>query len=158
MAGGGSSEDRRRRPTSRCHGDLRDDEPEEGEVGVPGYHSDVDTEEYYNRHGCSSSDSDETVSDSNAAACSVVPASCYGEATSPPSVAASSNGGASWPAAALPCPQALTWAWASNLARSRNPPGPNQAHRPPGRSWPSDLIRRLAVAFAGSKRAPSLEP
>ncbi|KAG2590556.1 hypothetical protein PVAP13_5NG409640 [Panicum virgatum] len=104
---GGSSEDRWRRPSSRCHADPRDDEPEEGEV-VPGYHSDADTEEYYNRHSCSSSDSDETISDSNAA-CSV-PAS-YGEATtSPSSVAANSNGAgasASSPVAAraaLACP------------------------------------------------------
>ncbi|RLN23378.1 hypothetical protein C2845_PM07G17850 [Panicum miliaceum] len=106
---GGSCDDRWRRPTptSRCHADLRDDEPEEGEVVVPGYHSDADTEEYYNCHGCSSSDSDETISDTNAA-CSV-PAS-YGEATSPCPVAANSNGGrasASSPAAAraaLACP------------------------------------------------------
>ncbi|RLM93417.1 hypothetical protein C2845_PM08G20830 [Panicum miliaceum] len=99
---GGSSEDRWRRPTSRCHADPRDDEPEEGEV-VPGYHSDVDTEEYYNRHSCSSSDSDETISDSNAA-CSVPPR--YGEDTSPCSVAANSAGSSSPVAAraALACP------------------------------------------------------
>ncbi|PVH38298.1 hypothetical protein PAHAL_5G222300 [Panicum hallii] len=99
---GGSSEDRWRRPTSRCHADPRDDEPEEGEV-VPGYHSDVDTEEYYNRHSCSSSDSDETISDSNAA-CSVPPK--YGEDTSPCSVAANSAGSSSPVAAraALACP------------------------------------------------------
>ncbi|RCV26487.1 hypothetical protein SETIT_5G249300v2 [Setaria italica] len=79
----GSSEERLRRPTSRFHADLHDDEPEEGEV-VPGYHSDVDTEEYYNRHSYSS-DSDETVSDSNAA-CSVP--ENYDDATSPYPVAA----------------------------------------------------------------------
>ncbi|CAO1945376.1 unnamed protein product [Urochloa humidicola] len=81
-----SSEDRWRRSAAiRRHGDLHgDDEPEEGEV-VPGYHSDTDTEEYYNGH----SDSDETVSDSHAA----VSGSYYGDdVTSRYSVAASHSG------------------------------------------------------------------
>ncbi|OEL36868.1 hypothetical protein BAE44_0002120 [Dichanthelium oligosanthes] len=102
---GGSSEDRWRRP-SHCNGDLRDDEPEEGEF-VPGDHSDMDTEEYYNRH-CPLSNSDETVSDSNAA-CSVVPAS-YGEVTSAPSVVTANNnngGNASSSSVAAPAPAAL---------------------------------------------------
>ncbi|CAL4962298.1 unnamed protein product [Urochloa decumbens] len=96
---GDSSEDRWRRPaTIRRHDADRHaaDEPEEGEV-VPGYHSDADTEEYYNRHSPFPSDSDETVSDdgNNAAACSA-PARYYDDATSPYSVpfAASHGSGA----------------------------------------------------------------
>ncbi|CAL4955359.1 unnamed protein product [Urochloa decumbens] len=84
---GDSSEDRWRRPAIRRHDADRHaaDEPEEGEV-VPGYHSDADTEEYYNRHSPFPSDSDETVSDDgNAAACSA-PARYYDDATSPYSV------------------------------------------------------------------------
>ncbi|CAO1948125.1 unnamed protein product [Urochloa humidicola] len=83
-----SSEDRWRRSAAiPRHADLHGaDEPEEGEV-VPGYHSDTDTEEYYNCH----SDSDQTVSDSHAA----VNDSYYGDdATSRYSVAASHGAGA----------------------------------------------------------------
>nr|CAB3477807.1 unnamed protein product [Digitaria exilis] len=92
----GSSEDRWRRPISRCHADPHGDEPEEGEI-VPGDHSDVDTEEYYNRH-CPllSDDSDETISDcGDNAACSSAPASYGDDATSPspPVAAANSDGG-----------------------------------------------------------------
>ncbi|KAF8675840.1 hypothetical protein HU200_047331 [Digitaria exilis] len=89
----GSSEERWRHS---CRADLHGDEPEEGEI-VPGDHSDVDTEEYYNRHSpllCD--DSDETISDcGDNAACSSAPASYGDDATSPPPpvAAANSNGG-----------------------------------------------------------------
>jgi hypothetical protein len=86
MAGGSPEGWRiRRRPIA----DLYGDEPEEGEVVPPGYHSDAETDDYYNTNrGCSSDDSDETISDS------LVPADDYrGAASTSSPAAASSNGG-----------------------------------------------------------------
>jgi len=107
----GSSEDERRRRRRRCPADLRDAEPEEGEL-VPGCDSDVDTDDYYNNHNYySSSDTDETTSDCNCAR-SVVPAN-YGGAAGPSSAAAAANNNGNTassspvvaaPAAVLSCP------------------------------------------------------
>ncbi|OEL36867.1 hypothetical protein BAE44_0002119 [Dichanthelium oligosanthes] len=107
----GSSEDRCR---SRLLADLYgSDEPEEGELVVPGpgYHSDADTEEYYNNHRDCSSDSDETISDS-------VPAANYGGASTSSSAPANNNnnngGGGASSAAANNCASASTSSAAAN--------------------------------------------
>ncbi|CAO2165788.1 unnamed protein product [Urochloa humidicola] len=92
----GSSEDPRR--IRRRLADLFGGEgPEEGELApAAGYHSDADTEEYYNTNRACSSDSEETISDSP-------PAANYrGASPSPSPAAPRSKGGDSTASSAAP--------------------------------------------------------
>ncbi|CAO2198256.1 unnamed protein product [Urochloa humidicola] len=106
MAGAGSSSEDPRRIRRRLADLFGGEGPEEGGELAPaaaGYHSDADTEEYYNTNRpCSSDDSDETISDYRGASPSPSPAAprSKGGASTASSAAPNNKSGASSSAAA----------------------------------------------------------
>ncbi|RCV26488.1 hypothetical protein SETIT_5G249400v2 [Setaria italica] len=139
----GSPEDRWRIRRRRL-ADLYGDGPEEGEVVPAGYHSDADTEEYYNTNrGCSS---DSVPADYRGASTFPAAAHNYGSASTS-SASANNNGGG---ASSSPAAQVLACPFCGKEFRNHKAVcGHMKVHREQGIGKANKGIKRNAAAVGG---------